>query len=100
MSVLISRQKAIDIIENYPHGEWNVETMNDVISKIKSWPSAEPKKGKWVDHYTNEDGRTVYGGVWCSICGDGHGDEQWCGEEIKEYNYCPNCGAKMIEEEE
>lgn len=46
MNDLISRQAAIDIIENYPHGEWNVEIMNDVISKIKSLPSAEQEPQK------------------------------------------------------
>ena len=49
----------------------------------------EPKVGKWIDHkeiiYTDPE-------IWgysqeCSLCGFTLG--------AKEYNYCPNCGAKM-----
>ena len=52
----------------------------------------EPKRGKWIDHkeiiYTDPE-------IWgysqeCSLCGFTLG--------AKEYNYCPNCGAKMIRE--
>lgn len=49
----------------------------------------EPKVGKWIDHkeiiHTDPE-------IWgysqeCSLCGFTLG--------AKEYNYCPNCGAKM-----
>ena len=42
MSDLISRQAAIDEIENYPHGcTWNVESMKDMTDRIKTLPSAQ-----------------------------------------------------------
>ena len=41
MSDLISRQAAIDIIEDFPHGDvWNVESMEEMIYRIKQLPSA------------------------------------------------------------
>ena len=44
MSDLISRQKAIDIIEDFPHGDvWNVESMEEMIDRIKLLPSAQPE---------------------------------------------------------
>lgn len=40
----ISRQQAIDVIEDYPHGNvWNVESMEEMVDKIKALPSAQPK---------------------------------------------------------
>lgn len=44
MSDLISRQAAIDIIEDFPHGDvWNVESMEEMIYRIKQLPSAQPE---------------------------------------------------------
>ena len=40
----ISRAKAIDIIQDYPHGDWNIETMNDMVGKIKQLPPAQPEQ--------------------------------------------------------
>ena len=41
-------------------------------------------------------GRWVYG-CQCSVCGDRHGP--YNSRHRPYYNYCPNCGAKMDEEE-
>lgn len=41
MSDLISRQAAIDVVENYPHGDWNMQTMKEMVSEIDSLPSAQ-----------------------------------------------------------
>ena len=44
MSDLISRQAAIDIIEDFPHGDvWNVESMEEMVDRIKQLPSAQPE---------------------------------------------------------
>ena len=43
MDDLISRQAAIDIIEDFPHGDvWNVESMEEMVYRIKQLPSAQP----------------------------------------------------------
>lgn len=45
---LISRQQAIDIIEDFPHGDvWNVESMEEMIDRIKQLPSAESESFEW-----------------------------------------------------
>lgn len=49
-------------------------------------PSAEPKKGKWIDKGHDN----IY---QCSACGD-----MWMG--IGGYRYCPSCGADMRGEKE
>ena len=40
----ISRKAAIDIIEDFPHGGvWNVESMEEMVYRIKQLPSAQPE---------------------------------------------------------
>ena len=76
----ISRQAAIDAVENCEPGEEPFA--------IKSLPSAqsERKAGRWtrisIDRYTQ------HAQAWyrCSECQ---------GEFIGKWNYCPNCGAEM-----
>ena len=44
----ISRQAAIDIIEDFPHGDvWNVESMEEMVDRIKQLPSAESESFEW-----------------------------------------------------
>ncbi len=45
------------------------------------------KTGKWIYEH----------GYYCSECGDFWAEDDR--EMIKVFNYCPNCGAKMREEE-
>ena len=57
--------------------------VNFAISRILRQPIADVQpvvKGEWI---INE-----YREVVCSVCG----------EPNIEYNYCPNCGARMVEE--
>ena len=40
----ISRQAAIDIIEDFPHGDvWNVESMEEMVDRIKQLPTIQPE---------------------------------------------------------
>lgn len=85
MNDLISRQAAINTaftmrcrcdtndIDDYA---------NMILAALEVLPTIEPKCGKWISNspFTGN----------CSECG-GSGN-------LKD-NYCPNCGAKMIEEE-
>ena len=96
MSDLISRQAIINMKGLFE--DWNGEVCEGVlVEDIEQLPSAEPKKGKWE---VKTDG-FIFKRKWgiCSECGNyldflrvnvGRGDA----------NFCPNCGAKMIEEEE
>ena len=55
----------------------------------------EQKSGKWIEK-DGFDGDVYYD---CSVCG-----ESWATIEgspwDNEWNYCPNCGAKMFEPQE
>ena len=62
---------------------------NEALYCIGDLPSAEPepKKGKWMEHYSHEDGERD--GVYCSNC------EEWFYFGGQFMNYCPECGADM-----
>lgn len=91
---VIYRQDAIDAIMSEPPDAHYPSWYADILWKL---PSAEPrKKGKWIKR---SDG-LILKRRWgvCSVCGNtldfagvnaGRGDA----------NYCPNCGADMIEGE-
>ena len=82
----ISREQAIEAIEDFPHGNtWNVESMEEMVYKIRQLPPIQPKRirGQWSIKGQAID--TVRG-YWakCSACGHsvfGGG------------NYCSYCGS-------
>ena len=83
----ISRQAAIDVVHEYFEKYLN---LNDDIclDGIRSLPSVTPeqKMGHWINYQKN---------IWiyaqCSECGT---------VQDTKTNYCPNCGAKMVEPQE
>ena len=85
MDDLISRQAAIDaLIEGF----FPKRGIDAAICAIEDLPSAE-RQGKWV----NEKYRWIKSiSMWwsaayeCSVCGEAG---------IKDWHYCPNCGARM-----
>lgn len=60
------------------------------IRTVEELPSAEPerKKGKWIEN------------TFCSECGWIHEVESGFIGSVKQFNYCPNCGADMRGESE
>lgn len=80
------------------------EHILDLLANIKNAPpvTPQPKIGRWIGHREHcENLGVMPSGLgaynWCSNCD--------CGIDVKEwyrtnYNYCPNCGAKMQEVEE
>ena len=53
---------------------------------------AEVKHGKWIEHpHFNFEGGYSGADYECSMCG-------YSDCVYEEYNYCPNCGAKMDKE--
>lgn len=65
---------------------------DNVRERLKELPpvTPQPRKGHWTCDRAN---------VRCSNCGRGYKD--FYGKaRIADYNYCPNCGAKMVEPQE
>ena len=90
---LISRQAAIRVASGYCHPA-------NIAQELAKLPSAQPErdKGKWIY------GEDKYGidGYHCDKCGFfvpwnyAHTFINY----IKDYNFCPNCGAEMKEGQE
>ena len=84
----ISRQAAIDALDGEftITGRENAETIRDYVNgvnkKLRELPSAE-RRGRWI--YNTNCAEPPFK---CSACGKSQG---------RLSNYCPNCGAKMVE---
>ena len=81
MDDLISRQAAIEAVKQR---EWLTEDAKEILEEVLTQlPSAQPerKKGEWFDGYRWQR---------CSLCKQ-TGKKSW--------NYCPNCGADMREDD-
>ena len=117
MTDYISREAAIEAIEEtdwYHQGEsknmvqganslehqaWYKE--QDVFAALKSIPAAdvrENKRGKWIWHETPLHDGTIAFAIQCSVCKEIFTETDVC-EKPMEYNFCPNCGADMREEQ-
>lgn len=100
---LISRQAVIDAIEKYDFNfpeymERFVTELRDAMKEdlkddIANLPSAEPRTGEWIYHMTEGVVETIS----CSQCSAWY--DVTIPEQIATFNFCPNCGAKMSEEE-
>ena len=83
----ISRQAVLEIIERE-------EFKGDAISEIEKLPpiTPQPKIGRWIADVDRwGDIVTTVNGYRCSECNAFNTDKD---------NFCPNCGAKMIEPQE
>ena len=83
---LISRQAVLDLIADYDL------SMGQVVKGIHALPSVnpqEPKTGHWID--TGDYPTGTYVNVECSCCHE---------YSLEKGDYCPNCGAKMVEPQE
>ena len=85
-------KQAIDRIRSVYHRARNfnaVSAIDNVFGEIKEIPAADVAPvvhGRWEC------------GCQCSVCVDRHGP--YNSRHNPYYNYCPNCGAKMDEEEQ
>ena len=110
MDEFISRQAVLDAITEIDEGiNMDIYT-NEVREIIKELPSIQPVTGKWIetaeDFYkaVNEKGggvneNTPYftDDIACSEC---LAMFSTIDNETERFDYCPNCGAKMVEPQE
>lgn len=100
----ISRREAIEWVKNilvvhkyyHPHSRSRNVPNDEVIDALEQVPATEPerKTGQWI--YEGKRGR--FPACRCSECGNiENADWAILGDNV---NYCPNCGAYMIEVKE
>ena len=86
MSDLIKREDAMQVAFLYPF------FADALMEEIKSIPSADRPQGEWI--VTDEDGWANGTHAFiCSECGNGY--HLNIERVIGDWNFCPNCGAKM-----
>ena len=106
MSDLIDREKALDkiwearrsqqVLDNTQVADLVMHGLYIAESIIEELPSVQPRKGKWI--YGEHD-VAMCDGYRCDNCGF---FVPWDYQHkfidfIKDYNYCPSCGADMRE---
>ena len=74
-----------NIAHGFPVDVFDIEMMKKMVEKLPAADVAPVVHGRWVY------------GCQCSVCGDRHGP--YNSRHKPYYNFCPNCGAKMDEEE-
>ena len=84
MSDYIKREDALEQFDYYDLGEYLTTQIRGMLVDIPSADVAPVRHGRWAETVT--DGFLF---VSCSACGFKTGRI--------DYNYCPNCGAKMDE---
>ena len=91
----ISRAEVIEEINSVANDAWDEEQMRvDLIAEINALPSVTPqetRKGYWIEHPHEAGPCWEYSRYECSECHD------WAEDDS---DYCPYCGAKMIEPQE
>ena len=95
---LISKQALLYALDDTALTDDGGVDVNDLDDLIKRMPTieAEPiKRGRWEfnGYYISELSGIIQ--VKCSKCGF-----KTLANGLDDYNYCPNCGAKMDEVEE
>ena len=77
--------------EEYKMTEYEKGVLHGIIVGRRS---VESKHGRWINKFVCSNNHI---GLWCSECGKLFYNIP---TEDGEYNYCPNCGARMDEVEE
>ena len=97
MDDLISRRAAIKAIDDLPNcynGYSDTYDKAFIIGVLEEVPTIDPvKHGKWIgkalDNFRKYE-------VVCSECGARYVGNYDAYDEPDDFNYCPNCGARMI----
>lgn len=94
---LISRRAAIDAIGNVPdHDDGMVwEALSHAQRDVALLPSAqsERKNGKWHQR--------IYSQIEMMVCSECNSEFSYDAETgVRDYNFCPNCGADMRGEQD
>lgn len=90
------RQAVLESQHDNPHPRGMAHIAHDCehahfVAMIARFPAADVAPvvhGRWEQCF--EGWRKQIEGDQCSVCGFAH-----YGTTIRDYNYCPNCGAKM-----
>ena len=94
----IDREYTAKYVEEFANNEYvsehEAETIYLIAEGVRHIPSVTPKSdkpsGKWIEHPHERGLDWEFSAYECSNC------HEWSDDDS---NYCPNCGAKMVEEQ-
>ena len=89
MDDLISRQAAIDATWFEPSYTDPLNVLTEVRDRLKALPSADRPQGKWIKFGLGRGTRILF----CTNCERRIEMPLWQGDS--NYDYCPNCGARI-----
>lgn len=92
---LISRQ-AVNNLQRYRYncGETSITCVSLTdVNELPPVTPQEPKTGHWINRRIIAN--TSIDMIVCSECGQEFSYDAETGISISDYNYCPNCGARM-----
>ena len=99
---LISREETLTAFADYVGSGMSMNDFDALWDIVVKMPAVNPTKtGYWIDDNENEIdaqyGRHLYKCSECNEYADMFvgGTEDWW--DLEKPNYCPNCGAKMVE---
>lgn len=75
---------------------WSIKDVADTLARHGLIVAQEPKTGHWIDRHIIAN--RTFDMIVCSECGNEFSFDAETG--ISEYNYCPNCGARMVKSQE
>lgn len=88
------KQKVIYDIGDAPCRACAVDDMKDELENAPTVDAEPVRHGHWVRHLDTRFGRKLNDTIRCSCCGI-----TFSTEDMIRRSYCPNCKAKMDEEE-
>lgn len=88
----ISREQILAIASDSVLDLDDYEDCEDFLSQIRELPSVTPRTGTWERRVVEDDSPLFRVRFYCSSCGE------W--NSYGESEYCPNCGARMVEPQE
>lgn len=105
MDDLIRRSDAVDMFQRLSYDDWNqgagttwanaFSECEELINMLPAVDAVEVRHGRWVQ---KEDEDWAGGGkTMCSRCKCGYSWKMYF--EPESFKFCPNCGAKMDEED-
>lgn len=97
----ISRQAAIDALSHMCSEDENGITVSranvNSMLRVLSPVTPQPKTGRWITQWNVAHQKEYY---YCSECREEFSYDGETGIKMNDYDYCPYCGARMIESQE
>ena len=100
MADYIERQAALDLVESAGAWGWSKNQLYEEIQAVPAANVREDVQGEW-EWFDQERGTPIDGwdrewGWRCSCCKDTLNDEYDDPDSSPKFNFCPNCGARMV----